>query len=68
MAHVEVIEDKTLVSLDISGSCHDSGLLSGLAYLWLETPCAGEAACPLYTADKYRMPVAPFKITLDRFL
>ena len=68
VANVEDIEDKTLVDLDISGSCRDSGLISGLAYLWLETPCAGEAACPLYSADKYRMPVSPFKIPLDIFL
>ena len=34
-----------------------------LAYLWLETPCSGEAACPLYSDDEFRLPVAPFIIT-----
>ena len=34
---------------------------SGLAYLWLETPCAGEERCPLYSDSEHRLPVAPFR-------
>ena len=64
VADVRVSGGLTHVSLDLGGSCQDSGLISGLAYLWLETPCAGEAACPLYAADQYRLPVAPFRIAL----
>ena len=64
MADVRVSGGLTHVRLDLGGSCQDSGLTSGLAYLWLETPCVGEAACPLYAADQYRLPVAPFRMTL----
>ena len=46
--------------LDTSGTCS----YTGLAYLWLETPCTGEAQCPLYSADQYSLPVAPFKMDL----
>ena len=52
--------DSMSVSLDTRSTGSDQ--LSGLAYLWLETPCAGEAACPLYSADQYRLPVAPFRM------
>ena len=34
---------------------------SGLAYLGLETPCAGEERCPLYSDSEHRLPVAPFR-------
>ena len=34
---------------------------SGLAYLWLETPCAAEESCPLYADLEHRLPVAPFR-------
>ena len=53
------------VVLDTSMAC-EGGQFSGLAYLWLETPCAGEEMCPLYSDDEYSLPVAPFKIVASR--
>jgi len=55
------MEANNIVNLDTSGAC-DGKEWVGLAYLWLETPCSGEAACPLYSADQWRLPVAPFKM------
>ena len=52
-------EDNDFVVLDTSNT--GCAAISGLAYLWLETPCAGEESCPLYAADQYRLPVAPFR-------
>ena len=40
------------------------GRVRGVAYLWLETPCAAEEACPLYSQDQFRLPVPPFKLQL----
>ena len=50
------------VELNTGGAC--SGQYSGLAYLWLETPCSGEEQCPLYSDDQFNMPVAPWKYKL----
>ena len=50
------------VQLDTSAACPD---YTGLAYLWLETPCSAEATCPLYSASVSRLPVAPFKMAID---
>ena len=52
----------TVVLLEITEACEASpSLVSGVAYLWLETPCASEENCPLYSDSEYRLPVAPFK-------
>ena len=48
-----------------TGSACSSAPYSGLAYLWLETPCSGEASCPLYSAGTYGLPVAPWKQEVD---
>ena len=53
---------ENIVELDTNPAC--SGF-TGLAYLWLETPCSGESSCPLYSADAFRLPVAPFKSEVD---
>ena len=50
------------VELNTDSACN--GEYSGLAYLWLETPCSGEEQCPLYSDDQFNMPVAPWKLTL----
>ena len=50
------------VDLDTSVACEGRGEFSGVAYLWLETPCSGEELCPLYSDDQYNMPVPPFKM------
>ena len=39
--------------------CDEGSSYTGLAYLWLETPCSGEELCPLYSDDQFNMPVAP---------
>jgi len=52
------------IDIDISSACVDKPI-NGLAYLWLETPCSGEAACPLYSNDQFRLPVAPFKLDIS---
>ena len=52
----------TVLSLSTRSVC---GEVSGLAYLWLETPCSGEEKCPLYSGDQYRLPVPPFKTKLS---
>jgi len=57
----------TTVSLDTAGVCDEGSSYTGLAYLWLETPCAGEAQCPLYSVDSFRMPVAPFKMEVPTY-
>ena len=49
-----------VVYYDAEAVCEGAGV-SGLAYLWLETPCASEENCPLYSDSEYRLPVAPFK-------
>ena len=56
---------QTTIVLDPTEACSGSGQFSGLAYLWRETPCSGELACPLYSDDEYNMPVAPFKYSLE---
>jgi len=53
--------DSNSVILDIGMACIPTRFL---AYLWLETPCSAEAACPLYSDDGFRLPVAPFKVSL----
>ena len=53
---------ENIVELDTSPACSH---FTGLAYLWLETPCSGEESCPLYAADDFRLPVAPFKSEVD---
>ena len=55
-----------IVTLDTTKACGEGVKFSGLAYLWLETPCSGELACPLYAADEYRLPVAPFKMEISQ--
>merc|ERR1711936_311411 len=50
-----------MVELDTEAACSQ---YSGLAYLWLETPCSGEEECPLYSDDMFNMPVAPWKYKL----
>ena len=50
-----------MVELDTETACSQ---YSGLAYLWLETPCSGEEECPLYSDDMFNMPVAPWKYKL----
>jgi len=62
--NIVAMEATNIVNLDTSMAC-DGGHYSGLAYLWLETPCSGEAACPLYSADQWRLPVAPFKMAVN---
>ena len=53
------------VELSTAGVCGGrAGQLSGLAYLWLETPCSGEEQCPLYSDDEFNIPVAPWKYKL----
>lgn len=56
-----------IVTVDTSGACSGSGQYSGLAYLWLETPCSAELRCPLYASDQYRLPVTPFRISTNEF-
>ena len=34
---------------------------TGLAYLWRQTPVKGYLAAPIYAADRYRLPAAPWK-------
>ena len=53
------------VELAIGSACEGRGDYSGLAYLWLETPCSSESSCPLYAADSYRLPVAPWRQLVD---
>ena len=54
--------EDVVVTYDAEVVCEGLGAgVSGLAYLWLETPCAGEENCPLYSDTEYRLPVAPFK-------
>ena len=64
--HVDLLQmypEDVVIHYDAEAVCQGLGTgVSGLAYLWLETPCAGEAACPLYSADQYRLPVAPFRM------
>ena len=53
------------VELSTAGVCAGAGgQFSGLAYLWLETPCSGEELCPLYSDDQFNIPVAPWKYQL----
>ena len=55
------------VLLDTSDACN-GGEYSGLAYLWLETPCLGEEQCPVYSVGQgiYEVPVAPFRTPFTR--
>ena len=56
-----VEDDDTKIKLDLGSTC-EGRTPSSLAYLWLETPCAAEESCPLYSSDQYKMPVAPFRL------
>ena len=51
---------KKSLELDTSSSSCPSNY-SGIAYLWLETPCSAETACPVYSNDEYRLPALPWR-------
>ena len=56
--------DTNAIELDASkASC--SSNYSGIGYLWLETPCSEELACPIYSKDSYRLPAAPWKTVVQ---
>ena len=63
---VSQYSDKEVV-LDTSNACA-GGQYSGLAYLWLETPCSGEEQCPIYSAGQgiYEVPLAPFRTNFTK--
>ena len=63
--HVDLLQmypEDVVIHYDAEAVCQGLGTgVSGLAYLWLETPCAAEERCPLYSDSEHRLPVAPFK-------
>ena len=51
-------EDKILINLD-SAEC-DAAEVDNLAYLWADTPVKAYLGAPIYAADEYRLPGAPW--------
>ena len=51
-------EAKILINLD-SAEC-DAAEVDNLAYLWAHTPVKSYLGAPIYAADEYRLPGAPW--------
>lgn len=49
-----------MVSVDYSAECPSSAP-TGIAYMWEDTPVQGMLAAPIYSADEFRLPAAPWK-------
>ena len=62
MKSAVVTVSANMIKLDMSLSCggkHSD--LSGLAYLWEDTPIRSYLAAPIYSKDSFKMPAAPWK-------
>ena len=51
------------VSVDFSSEC-PSATVTGIAYMWEDTPVKGMLAAPIYSADEFRLPAAPWTFQL----
>ena len=56
------------VTIDVEGLCPvgTRWKMPSFAYLWRETPIKGYLAAPIYSADIYRLPAAPWKLSSDQ--
>ena len=57
----------TEIFIDLSTECvHQLTNATGLAYLWESDPVRKMLGAPIYSADEFRLPAAPWKHQLGR--
>ena len=62
----QAADDWSIIKINVHGLCEEK-VITGMAYLWSDTPTKRMTGLPIYTNDTFRLPGPPWTIQLELF-